>query len=200
MERLEFAYHPEEISLAHIAFFTEVTNTAELTKRLQASFQLQGPEGDRERAILNFAFIDAKAVASHVHIKAAVTQATLVCAQHRMASRSLNTEILWYLSPGKSVKDALSRYGISNTTTSLIAVKIGPSSLDAGVTLTSLNKIVDGKLTPVVDIAKYSDYHVVRQYHHMVGDPRLQRVNKVELDRLTENTAVTYTIAKSIVA
>lgn len=33
----------------------------------------------------------------------------------------------------------------------------------------------------------------------MLGDPRLQRVKKAELDGLTENTAVTYTVAKSIV-
>lgn len=64
MERLEFAYHPEEISVGHIAFFTEVTNAARLKERLLASLQLQGPEGEQERAILNYAFIDAKAVSN----------------------------------------------------------------------------------------------------------------------------------------
>lgn len=64
MERLEFAYHPEEISVGHIAFFTEVANATRLKERLLASLQLQGPEGEQERAILNFAFIDAKAVSN----------------------------------------------------------------------------------------------------------------------------------------
>lgn len=120
MEKLEFAYHPNEISVGYVAFFTEVTNGPEIKERLLASLQLEGPEGEQERKKLNFAFIDATAVsalntlyilnlnqiakvASSIHVKAAVSQATLACAQHRMVSRSLNTEILWYLSPGKSV-------------------------------------------------------------------------------------------------
>ncbi|GJJ07806.1 hypothetical protein Clacol_002011 [Clathrus columnatus] len=199
--RLEFAYLPDEISVGYIAFFTEVSNASEIKKRIQASFQLQGSEGEKERVKLNFAFIDAKAVSSDTHINAAVTQATLALSQNKMISRSLNTEIAWFLSPGKSIKDAIARYGVSDMTTTIITVKVGPPSLKYDEILQTLNEIILGKLASMDDVKKHADYNMVREYHHIrTGDQYLQLTEKKELDKYTDTIAISYTVAKSIVA
>ena len=48
--------------VAHIALFTDVKNSASLKTRLIAASRLEGAEGDKERAVVNFAFVDASMV------------------------------------------------------------------------------------------------------------------------------------------
>lgn len=46
----------------HIALFHNVSNSAELKQRLISAATMPGPEGEVERAAVNFAFVDAHPV------------------------------------------------------------------------------------------------------------------------------------------
>lgn len=60
------SYHLSQYSLSyssiHLALFHNVTNSAELRKRLVAASTMEGLEGDRERDRLDYAFVEADMV------------------------------------------------------------------------------------------------------------------------------------------
>lgn len=72
METFHYPHFPPDLSIAHVALFTKVTNSAELRLRLIKAASLPGEEGDIEREAVNFAFIDATKVRSDdpwIHIQ-----------------------------------------------------------------------------------------------------------------------------------
>ena len=62
MESFFYAQFSQEVSSVHIALFSNVTNSAELKQRLISAATMPGTDGERERAAVNFAFIDARLV------------------------------------------------------------------------------------------------------------------------------------------
>jgi EKC/KEOPS complex subunit CGI121/TPRKB len=62
MESYNLPHFPVEHSSIHLAFFRNVTNSADLRKRLVAAATMEGSEGDVERDILDYAFIEANMV------------------------------------------------------------------------------------------------------------------------------------------
>jgi EKC/KEOPS complex subunit CGI121/TPRKB len=62
MESYNLPHFPVEHSSIHLAFFKNVTNSADLRKRLVAAATMEGSEGDAERDVLDYAFIEANMV------------------------------------------------------------------------------------------------------------------------------------------
>jgi hypothetical protein len=67
MESYHLSQFPVDHSSVHLAFFKHVTNSADLRKRLVAASSMEGEEGDRERDLLDYAFVEANMVSSSVH-------------------------------------------------------------------------------------------------------------------------------------
>lgn len=67
MESYHLSQFPVDHSSVHLAFFKNVTNSADLRKRLVAAATMEGEEGDRERDLLDYAFVEANMVSSSVH-------------------------------------------------------------------------------------------------------------------------------------
>lgn len=59
MESVHFPHFPASV---HIALFKNVKNAASLRARLVTASTMEGEEGERERAAVNFAFIDGRLV------------------------------------------------------------------------------------------------------------------------------------------
>ncbi len=62
METYFYPHFPSELSTAYVALFTGVSNTSELRLRLINAAFMTGEEGELEREVVNFAFIDARKV------------------------------------------------------------------------------------------------------------------------------------------
>lgn len=62
METHTYPHLPAEVSTVHIALYSNVLNSKELKERLVTASNLPGPDGDREREVVNYAFVDAKLV------------------------------------------------------------------------------------------------------------------------------------------
>lgn len=70
METFTYTQFPSDVSSVHIGLFRNVTNAAQLRQRLISAATMPGPEGEQERAAVNFTFIDARLVCvfpSHVN-------------------------------------------------------------------------------------------------------------------------------------
>jgi hypothetical protein len=67
MESYHLSQFPVDHSSVHLAFFKNVTNSADLRKRLVAAATMEGEEGDRERDLLDYAFVEANMVSPSGH-------------------------------------------------------------------------------------------------------------------------------------
>lgn len=65
MQTLAYAHFPDNISAVHVALFANVTNAPAIRARIVKAATMQGPEGDAERELINFAFVEAKLVRAH---------------------------------------------------------------------------------------------------------------------------------------
>lgn len=59
MESVHFPHFPASV---HIALFNNVKNAKSLRTRLIAASTMEGEDGERERAAVNFGFIDGRLV------------------------------------------------------------------------------------------------------------------------------------------
>lgn len=62
METYHYPQFPAGLSVVYIALYTAVTNVSPLRARIIQAPTIPGSEGDHERDIVNFAFIDARLV------------------------------------------------------------------------------------------------------------------------------------------
>jgi hypothetical protein len=67
MESYHLSQFPVDHSSVHLAFYKNVTNSADLRKRLVAAATMEGEEGDRERDLLDYAFVEANMVSPSGH-------------------------------------------------------------------------------------------------------------------------------------
>ncbi|KAJ3482263.1 hypothetical protein NLI96_g7102 [Meripilus lineatus] len=145
METFHYPHFPPDLSIAHVALFTKVTNSAELRLRLIKAASLPGEEGDIEREAVNFAFIDAT-----------------------------------------KISEALRRYGVSDTTDSILVVRI--ASPEFSQPQAKMIKTVSGRLEPLSSIESISDWVSIAKSHKINNQQGLDAAsgNLKQRDRLCE--------------
>ncbi|KAG6865382.1 hypothetical protein C0991_003085 [Blastosporella zonata] len=142
-------------SVVHVALYTHVTNAAEVRKRIIAAANVAGAEGDALRDAVNFAYIDARLITSRLHLQTAIYQALLAESEGALRTRTVHSEVIWALNPSNNITEALRRYGISDTTTSVIVV-----SMD-GALEAKMGAGIAGTQSPLEDIE--TDWEAVRK-------------------------------------
>lgn len=122
MELLEVYRCPEFIyPVIYAAKFKHVKNAGAIRERIVKAATMEGPEGDKERDAVNFAFINAKLVSSPpssnpysstspqitstLHLQTAAVQALFAQSGESMRTKTLHSEIIWNLNPTNNVRD-----------------------------------------------------------------------------------------------
>lgn len=120
-------------------------------------------------------------ITSILHLQTAIYYALLAQSQESLRTRTVHSEILWALNPSNNVRvsistkrtnvlipflqisEAIRRYGISDSATSLFVVEIStlPSHLD------KINAIVDGTVSPFSRLHEITDWGTIRKVCHM---------------------------------
>ncbi|EON68462.1 hypothetical protein W97_07672 [Coniosporium apollinis CBS 100218] len=98
----------------HVCLFKGVENTPFLRQQLLA--------GNSE---FEYAFVDATTILSPTHLLSAVYRAIVDSLNSRLRSRNIHSEIVFSLSPNNNIAESFRRFGISDSTASLLAVKVG---------------------------------------------------------------------------
>ncbi|TFK35038.1 kinase binding protein CGI-121-domain-containing protein [Crucibulum laeve] len=167
METLTFPHVEAERSTAHVALFTKVQKSAALRKRIIAAATLEGREGEDERDVVNFAFIDARLITSWLHLQTAICQAILAESQGSLRTKTIHSEILWVLNPTNSITEAIRRYGVSDVNSSLLVVRIGESDIPAAQVEEKMKAIVMGNITPLSELNAVTDWAMVKKYNKL---------------------------------
>ncbi|EJF55777.1 CGI-121-domain-containing protein [Dichomitus squalens LYAD-421 SS1] len=199
MHTFHYPHLPTELSTVHVALFNNVTNSSEIRSRIVRASQLHGPDGEAEREAVNFAFIDARLICSVLHLQTAVYQAILAQAQDSLRTKTVHSEILWALNPTNNISEAIRRYGVADSTTSLIVVRISSPHLSNVQEL--MSRVVTGTLSPLEDLSNITDWTTVKKYHKLNTEPALKAVAKDSAqEHIVVNEIVTSTVATKSVS
>ncbi|QRV72409.1 kinase domain protein [Ceratobasidium sp. AG-Ba] len=161
-----YKFFPTELSRLHIALFDDVKNAAELRARLVKASTMEGEEGEKEREAVNFGFVDAAPIASLLHLQTAIQQATLACTDGSMKTKTVHSEILWALNSGSNIGEAIKRFGVSDTTKSLFAVRVCGPELSIEQVLESMKAVIQGEEVPFEKLDEMTDWDRVIKYYH----------------------------------
>ncbi|KAJ7163256.1 kinase binding protein CGI-121-domain-containing protein [Mycena filopes] len=163
MESYQLPQFPPHLSCVHAALYTDISDPDSLRKRLIAASTAEGTDGEHERAALNFSFIEARLITSVNHLRTAIYQAVLAESQASLRTKTVHSEIIWALNPTNNISDAMRRYGVSDTTTALIVVRIGGSELSADSVERDMDAVVNGTKVPLARLQEITDWPAVKK-------------------------------------
>ncbi|KAG6816906.1 hypothetical protein H0H87_001859 [Tephrocybe sp. NHM501043] len=163
MEAYSFPQFGGARSVVHTALYTNVTNAADVRRRIIEAATAPGVEGEALRDAVNYAYIDARLITSRLHLQTAIYQAMLAESQGSLRTRTVHSEVIWALNPTNNITEALRRYGISDKTTAVIVVSI------EGVPGAKMGAGIAGTLSPLSALDGLTDWAAVRKYHKLDG-------------------------------
>ncbi|KAF3285205.1 hypothetical protein TWF173_009149 [Orbilia oligospora] len=147
----------------HIALFTSVTNAAHLHSQLLA-----------KNAEYEYAFIEPSILVSHLQPISAGFRAIhdLLDPDVGLRTPNVHSETVFSLSPTHNITDSYRRFGISPSSTSVLAIKILDTSLASyseSSTLERLASIVEGTEVnfDTKEIRKLTDLSKVKKYYKL---------------------------------
>ncbi|EXJ66557.1 uncharacterized protein A1O5_10226 [Cladophialophora psammophila CBS 110553] len=112
VQSIKLAHMPLELAL-YVAVYTDVENAPFLKEQLLAG-----------NSDFEYAFIDARMVASVNHVLAAAFRAMNDYLNERLKSRNVHSEIVFSLSPNNNIGEAFRRFGVSESTRDLLVLKV----------------------------------------------------------------------------
>ncbi|KZF24440.1 CGI-121-domain-containing protein [Xylona heveae TC161] len=140
IETFHLSHLPSSYAV-HAALYRDVQNASFLRQQLLS--------GNTE---FEYAFLDATSIISTMHALAAAFRATNDFMNNRLRSRNVHSETVFCLSPNNNIADSFRRFGVNDTTTNLLVIKIctGGEITTDGVR-THLSRAVDGAAVPFID-------------------------------------------------
>jgi EKC/KEOPS complex subunit CGI121/TPRKB len=160
METYTLPFFPPNVGTVHIAYFEDVANAAAIKQRLIDAARTPGEEGERARAAVDFAFIDADLLVSKQHLLTALL-ATLLTSLPQAAgalpappppktrTHNLHSEVLCALSPNNNISDAIRRFGVGEGTRRLVVARYGDDAVPAADVYAMIGRVVQGRLESV---------------------------------------------------
>ncbi|KAL5119382.1 hypothetical protein ACEQ8H_002651 [Pleosporales sp. CAS-2024a] len=97
----------------HVALFTHVNNAAFLRTQLRAA-----------NVDFDYAFLDAEMILSPAHLLSAAFLTIHALSTRRQKTRTPHSELVFRLSPTNNIGDSYAKFGLTDTTTTLIAIKL----------------------------------------------------------------------------
>lgn len=88
----------------------------------------------------DFCFLNTQHIISLEHLYSSIHKAVLNHEFGNMKAKTLNTEIIFNLSPINNIMDALKRFGVDDTCSNLISIKVIPTSEASESAFEEVNK------------------------------------------------------------
>ena len=140
METVRLAHIPSQFCLC-LSLYHKVGNAAHLRQQLLAG-----------NAMFEYAFVDAAMILSRTHLLAAAFRALHDYLHERLKSSNVHSEIVLALSPNNNIVEAFRRFGIADTTTDLLVVKVATdASIEAATVERHLCENVRGTAVAFTD-------------------------------------------------
>ncbi|KAF7119248.1 hypothetical protein CNMCM5793_008996 [Aspergillus hiratsukae] len=158
IETVHLPHLPSAVAV-HIALYRDVKNSPFLRQQL-----LSG------NADFEYAFIDASMVLSRTHILSAIFRAVNDYLNGRLKSRNVHSEIVFSLSPANNIADSFRKFGITDSTTDLLVVKVSVTpDVTHGSVAAHLQQSIDGSPVPFADesLSEISDVSKIKKAYKL---------------------------------
>ncbi|KKK24157.1 hypothetical protein P175DRAFT_0498179 [Aspergillus ochraceoroseus IBT 24754] len=162
LETIQLPHLPSSMPV-HVALYRDVQNAPYLRQQLLSA-----------NADFEYAFIDASMILSRAHALSAVFRAVNDYLNERLKSRNIHSEIVFSLSPTNNIADSFRKFGITDTTKSLLIVKV---SVTPDITYESisshLREHVQGSPLPFTDesLSSLSDVTKIKKAYKLGSLP-----------------------------
>ena len=194
----------------NVWLFEQVKNAKEIRKALIQASQTN----DRaEQSRLDWAFIDASMITSRQHLITAVSQALVTQSHGTLKTKTLHSEVLWTLSPGTNIMEAIKKFGLGPQTSALLLVKLQPIQEGGHPSREELDQaaqtLVDGKLVKLDGHLGKSmaNWKELRRIYKLNDDPVIKELEEKSKKNASDlewhamiNQLVTSTVALKSVA
>ncbi|MCJ1223807.1 hypothetical protein MMC12_000450 [Toensbergia leucococca] len=115
LKTLHLVHLPAALAV-HVVIYRHLKNAAFIRQQL-----LTG------NVAFEYALIDASVITSTTHVLAAVFRAANDMANKRLKSHNVHSEIVFALSPNNNIAESFRRFGIADTTTDVLVIKLSLS-------------------------------------------------------------------------
>ncbi|KAJ2923850.1 hypothetical protein H1R20_g13244, partial [Candolleomyces eurysporus] len=197
MQTTTFPHVPHDSSSARYALFRDVENAPALRQRIVKASTMQGKKGELEKEAVNFAFIDARLITSRKHLTTAIHQAILADSANPsgLKTKSVHSEVLFNLNPTNNITEALRNYGLSDTSTDLVVVRIGSPDVPDNVIQELMKDVVIGNIVEPfeTELEQLTDWGLVKRYFKLNTEPALK-----DLEGQAEREAVDKIVTSSV--
>ncbi|KAL5343297.1 kinase binding protein CGI-121-domain-containing protein [Aspergillus crustosus] len=147
----------------HAALYKDVQNASYLRQQLLSA-----------NADFEYAFIDASMILSRAHALAAVFRGINEYLNNRLKSHNIHSEIVFSLSPTNNIADSFRKFGISDTTSNLLVIKVAVTSdITHESVVAHLAKNVQGTPLPLDDgaLSRISDVTKIKKSYKLGSLP-----------------------------
>ncbi|XP_060931713.1 EKC/KEOPS complex subunit TPRKB [Limanda limanda] len=152
-------HHTHELEL-----FPDRTVTQVLFKEVKNAKELRQLAVDRQ---INAALINPTMLVHPLQVLVAANKAVHLQNTGKMKTRSLNSEMIFNLSPTNNISEAFKRFGISDGDDSVMVVMVHDKnkSEELGQLVEDIVTKVDGRQVPVEDVSTLSDSVKIRKLY-----------------------------------
>ncbi|XP_017285419.1 EKC/KEOPS complex subunit TPRKB [Kryptolebias marmoratus] len=143
-----------------LELYPDTTVTQVLFKQVRNATEL------RQKAVegkINGALINPTMVLSPFQVLVAANKAVHLQTAGKMKTRTLNSEIIFNLSPTNNISEAFKRFGISDGNDSVLVVLV--HKRDKLPSLSDITAMVDGQQLPVDDVSSLSDIAKIKKLY-----------------------------------
>lgn len=163
LKEIHLSHLPQQLAI-FVALYKDVENASILRDQLLAG-----------NAEFEYAFLDASMILSTSHVLASAFRAINDFMHNRLKSRNVHSETVFCLSPNNNIAESFRRFGVTETTKNLIALKIAvtpditfdsvEAHLDSAVKGTSV-EFNDENIKAVQDLAKIKKVYKLTNFGH----------------------------------
>ncbi|KAJ5888196.1 hypothetical protein N7495_008237 [Penicillium taxi] len=162
LESINLPHLPASLPI-HVALYRNVENAAFLREQLLA--------GNTE---FQYAFIDASMVFSREHALTAIFRAVNDYLNDRLKSHNVHSEIVFSFNPTNHIGESLRKFGVSDSTKDLLAVKVSVSpEITHDSVAAHLESSIKGTSVPFDDqiISEISDITKIKKVYKLAALP-----------------------------
>lgn len=142
----------------NLALFTDVTNSSELRQLII--------QGKIEAALLN-----ASMIIDPFHVAIAGHKALQLFQQGKMKTKTLHSEIVFNLSPSTNINESFKKFGILDSTTSVLVVIV--TQENANKKISEISKFINGEQVSITALSTISDQEKIKKIYG-ISDEELQ--------------------------
>ncbi|KJA18218.1 hypothetical protein HYPSUDRAFT_45553 [Hypholoma sublateritium FD-334 SS-4] len=178
MESLSFPQFEARNSQVSVALFRNVANSGALKLRIISASTTEGDLGEAEREAVKFAFVDARLITSKLHLETAIYQAILADSQGALRTRTVHSEILYLLNPTHNITEAIRRYGVSETSTDVIVVRVDSPDVTPDEVQKKMETVVEATISPFGELENVTDWASIKRYYKLNGEVVIKEAAK----------------------